>query len=58
MLYHVEGRRKVHYTFPDHKELVEEYEASSGNILGKFSKHCFYLFYFILLASPDNKYII
>ena len=29
------GRRKVHYTFPDETEMVEEYDMSSGELLGK-----------------------
>ena len=29
------GRRKVHYTFPDETEMVEEYDISSGELLGK-----------------------
>jgi len=29
------GRRKVHYTFPDEAEMVEEYDVSSGELLGK-----------------------
>lgn len=28
------GRRKVHYTFPDETEMVEEYDVSSGELLG------------------------
>ena len=29
------GRRKIHYTFPDETEMVEEYDVSSGELLGK-----------------------
>ena len=29
------GRRKVHYTFPEETEMVEEYDVSSGDLLGK-----------------------
>ena len=32
------GRRKVHYTFPDDVEMVEEYETTSGELLGKWKK--------------------
>ncbi|KAJ7376230.1 hypothetical protein OS493_036053 [Desmophyllum pertusum] len=28
-----DGRRKVHYTFPDETEMVEEYDVSSGELL-------------------------
>ena len=28
------GRRKVHYTFPDGAEMVEEYDLSAGELLG------------------------
>ena len=31
----------MHYTFPDQKELVEEYEASTGDILGELKNHMF-----------------
>ncbi|XP_020897385.1 protein DPCD [Exaiptasia diaphana] len=34
-----DGKRKVHYTFPDHTEMVEEYSVSSGELLvRKFKK--------------------
>ncbi|XP_031552858.1 protein DPCD-like [Actinia tenebrosa] len=34
-----DGKRKVHYTFPDHTEMVEEYALSSGDlIVRKFKK--------------------
>ena len=32
------GRRKVHYTFPDETEMVEEYDMSSGELLGKLQR--------------------
>ena len=32
---YVLGRRKVHYTFPDEAEMVEEYDVSSGELLGQ-----------------------
>lgn len=28
-----DGRRKIHYTFPDETEMVEEYDVSSGELL-------------------------
>lgn len=29
------GRRKVHYLFPDGKEMAEEYDEKTGDLLGK-----------------------
>ena len=29
------GRRKVHYLFPDGKEMAEEYDEKTGELLGK-----------------------
>ena len=29
------GRRKVHYLFPDGKEMAEEYDEKTGELLGE-----------------------
>lgn len=29
------GRRKVHYLFPDGKEMAEEYDEKTSELLGK-----------------------
>ena len=29
------GKRKIHYTFPDSRELAEEYDFKSGNLVGR-----------------------
>ena len=31
------GRRKVHFTFKDGKELAEEYDVRDGKLLGKWT---------------------
>ena len=36
---YVLGRRKVHYTFPDEAEMVEEYDVSSGELLGQKTRN-------------------
>ena len=33
------GRRKVHYLYPDNREVVEEYDINSNECLGKFTNH-------------------
>ena len=34
---HLPGRKKVHFTFPDETELVEEYDARTGGLLCTFN---------------------
>ena len=38
------GQRKIHYTFPDETEMVEEYDVSSGELLGKLNKRNQFLY--------------
>lgn len=30
-----DGKRKIHYTFPDKSEMAEEYSLTTGELLGK-----------------------
>lgn len=39
----------MHYTFPDDVEMVEEYETTSGELLGKWKK---------LNTAVDGSYIL
>ena len=33
--FYAEGRRKIHFTFPDGTEMAEEYDLKSSELIGK-----------------------
>ena len=47
ILYLCSGRRKVHYTFRDDSEMVEEYDTRNNELVGK-SQNNIYLSYLAL----------